>query len=350
MKNTLSTVLILVTLLMTGTLAHSAALEPVSPPDELAALRLQLAAQQAINHALQERINALETALEEHASGASEQKSLDATAPAPTDLVATDTNTAVAQSLITKQLLIQAPGTIRLTPTANWSHSGAQSEHYNYSRFAVGVGLGLPAGLTATAVIPYTLADTYYGSNSGFDDLSLALQKQFLAETTRLPTIVGSLNFTNNTSNKAFQDPSIGGAFKYYDLTLSAFKTLSPVVIYGNLFYSRAVKRYFALYYESPFNGTIQPGDTKGISLGVSLAATPAISINTGLTFDFGRGTRYARDGLPEYTGAGFTDGRLSLGAGFLLTKHWFLGITAEAGVTKDASDFIFSIALPYRF
>ena len=350
MTKRFSTALLFATLLMTVVCAHSVEPAPASPPDELSALRLQLAAQQAINHALQERIQALEATLDAQANGSSDHKSLDATAPAPADLAATDTDTAVAQELITKRLLIQAPGTIRLTPTASWSHSGAQSDYYNYSRLALGVGLGLPAGITATAVIPYSFADTYYGSNSGFDDFSLGLQKQFLAETTRLPTIVGSLSFTDNTSTKAFQDPSIGGAFKYYDLTLSAFKTLSPVVVYGNLFYSRAVKRYFISYYDTPFNGTIQPGDTKGLSLGISLAATPAISINTGLTFDFGRGSRYARDGLPEYTGTGFTDGRLSLGAGFLLTKHWFLGVTAEAGVTKDASDFIFTVALPYRF
>jgi hypothetical protein len=94
----------------------------------------------------------------------------------------------------------------------------------------------------------------------------------------------------------------------------------------------------------------IAPGSSVGLSGGVSLAATPTISLDAGLAFNFFRDTRFTPVTGTAFSTSRHSEGYLTLGTGFLLRKDLFLTLNAAAGVTSESSKFIFTVAVPYRF
>ena len=81
----------------------------------------------------------------------------------------------------------------------------------------------------------------------------------------------------------------------------------------------------------------------------MSLTATPEIALDAGLSLSYANSSRYDLLNSSLYPG-GATIGYLNLGTSILLTKNMSLSISAAAGVTRDASDFALTVALPYRF
>jgi hypothetical protein len=132
----------------------------------------------------------------------------------------------------------------------------------------------------------------------------------------------------------------LGSEFHRLRANLKPSKSIDPVVLYGNASYSHA--------FSEGINGIkVQPGDTIGVSGGASLAITPDITGNLGLSFSFVEVVEL--EGI-QRPGSERTLGFVSLGTGFLIGKRHFLSLSANIGITDDAPDLTLGFSLPYRF
>jgi hypothetical protein len=313
-------------------------------------LRQQLAAQQAINEQLQMRVKALEGQLAAGKRGGSPLIGLDAGAAKP-PVEAQAANSAMEEALVTKGLVLLPSGTFRLTPSVTWFHDGQGDDHYESIAYGLGLEAGLPWGMAAALYLPYIQRDYPLGRADGTGDISISLGKRLTQETASWPSLVARLAYTHDNGSAPFAPVPIGDGLRSLTLSLSAVKRSEPVALYGTLSYGYAWSRT-ATYWDGAGyqTGRLTPADRFGLTLGVTLAATPTISLDAGLSFDFPGGDEVEPLGGDAYHTAVATAGYINLGADFTLGKNLFLNLSAAAGVTDDANDFIFSISLPYRF
>jgi hypothetical protein len=189
--------------------------------------------------------------------------------------------------------------------------------------------------------VPYFIkADRAAGDNSGFGDVSLRLWKQFLAPDDSHPSVVGSIAYNALTGEDADGLVPLGSNFHRLLINLNASRSIDPVVLYGDVFYTHA--------FAETLNGiNIQPGEVIGIRGGASLAITPDITGNLGLRVS--SIDELESDGI-EVPGTEQTVGLLEAGMGFTLSKRSFLSINADIGITDDAPDLALAISVPIRF
>ena len=342
-------------------MSASAPVTPViSPPttesvQSLEILRSQLAARQAINEQLSKRIETLEKQL------AAQSKidgppilGLDANSPKPVaDTAKPDSITAIEEALVSKGLVLMSAGSLRGALSASWGHNGTGSNRADSYSVGTTFEAGLPWGMAAALSVPYIWRDSSDGTNNGVGDPSISVAKKLSNESDSLPSFVARLSYTHDGGKDPFTLPAIGSGFRSYGVSLSAVKRSDPVVFYGNLSYAHALPKMAVVRFKDSgnilFQGKIAPGDSYGLGMGVSLTATPEIALDAGLSLAFANSSRLELLNTAFYPGRA-TVGYFNLGTSILLTKNMSLSVNASAGVTKDASDFIFSVALPYRF
>ncbi len=320
-------------------------------PAELESLHQQLTAQQAINLQLRRRVDALERLLAEaHGGVAPSPLALDADAPPPpADLDDPSATSAIEEALGAKGLLVLKPGGLRLTPAFSWTQAGS-ADVYGMS---LGASTGLPAGLMLSLGLPYREVDTPWGSNSGGGDVSLGLSKLLWNEAPGRPSLVASLGYTHDNGKDPFGEVPIGTGFRGISVGLSALQRISPLAFYGNLSWSHAYARmasWSGSEGRPAFDGRLAPRNAWGAGLGVSLAVTPEVSLDLGWATAFGYGTRVEPVDAPSFTTARSRASYLNFGSSIRLSRHLLLNVSLGAGVSQQASDFIFSVALPYRF
>jgi hypothetical protein len=313
-------------------------------------LRKQLAAQRAINEQLKQRVDALERKLA--AGGRTDTPvvvGLDASAPKPRrDMEADLAGSAIEETLGAKGLVLLAPGTFRFTPSLSWVHSGSGANRRDSYVLGTGLEAGLPMGFAVAIQQPYIWRDTSNGSNSGAGDFGISLAKKLNNETDTMPSFVARLGYVSDTGADAFGPVPIGSGFNAYSLSLSAVKRADPLVFFGGASYSHAFDKNATITRQDgsvAYSGNIAPGDTYGVNAGVSLAATPSVSVDLGLSLGFIERTRYQNFSDPRAT-----VGYLNLGTGILLSRNLLLSLNVAAGVTDDSADLILSVSLPYRF
>lgn len=320
--------------------------------DTVESLRQQLAAQKAINEQLRTRVSNLEHQLAAGRKGGEPLVVGLAAGAAKPPVESESANSAIAEALVTKGLVLLPNGSFRLTPSVTWWHDGQGDNHYESIAYGLALEAGLPWGLAASLHLPYIQRYYPLGRKDGTGDGSVTLGKRLTQETASLPSLVARLSYTHDNGADAFGAIPIGDGFRSITASLSAVKRIEPVALYGTASYRHAWSQTATFWNGSDYQtGRLTPADSYGLTLGVSLAATPDISLDTGLAFDFtGKGrVRRLTDG-ETYQTAVATAGYISLGADFTLGKNLFLNLAAAAGVTADANDFIFSIAVPYRF
>jgi hypothetical protein len=316
-------------------------------------LRQRLAAQQAINEQLRLRVNALEQQLAtKNAGNAPPVVALDTHAEMPpVDPESDAATTAIEQALVSKGLVLLPSGTYQLTPGFTWVHSGSGDTRRESYRTGLTVDAGLPWGMAASVNVPYVHRDYAWGHNAGTGDVSLSLSKKLTQETQSMPSLILRMDYLHDNGKDAFDPVPVGAGFRSAYASLSAVKRADPLVIYGSLSYGHSWAKTTTYWDGAAYqSGRITPGDSYGIGMGLSLAATPDISIDTGLSFDFKSKSTIAPEGGAEYQSARTTAGYLNLATSFVLRKNLFLNLSAAAGVTDDAEDFIFTVSLPYRF
>jgi hypothetical protein len=322
------------------------------PSTELENLRNQLAAQKAINEQLLRRLQQLEA---KAVGAASSDSPLSArpdlsAARALEDVNEVESTSALEEALVSKGLVLLPVGAGRLTPSLTWAHSGQGLSRVDSRLLGLTLETGLPMGMALSVGMPYIWRDQATGTNQGHGDLSIALAKKFNQETDVWPAVVGKLSYSWANGEDPFLLPSIGYGFPSYGLTMSAFKRMEPLVLYGTVSYTHAQERLATLIDKRSgqllYEGRIQPGDTRGVTLGVSLAATPSVSLDAGFSLQRVAKTRYT----PVVDSFASTLGYVNLGANFLIHKNLSLNLAMSAGVTQGASDLVLSVALPYRF
>lgn len=310
-------------------------------------LEQQLEAQKQLNALLKQRIRTLEkqVAEKQNDTAAVVLSTLHTETESVPDKAAGDPEEyrALERALVRRGLSVLQQGTWELTPGFVWVHSGSDAILSSSDDYiaTLDARVGLPWRTMLGIGIPYYIeADREAGSNSGFGNLSLRAWKQFLAQGDSNPSLVGSLSYSAPTGEDASGPVPLGSDFHRLHVNLSASKSIDPLVLFGNIFYSYT--------FSESIDGTkIQPGSSLGARGGTSLAITPEITGNLGLRFSFVDELQH--DGV-KFQGTEQTIGSLELGVGFLLSKRNFLSLNADIGITDDAPDFAFGVSLPIRF
>ena len=325
------------------------------PESELELLRAQLAARQAINEELSRRISTLEQLLAAQSKTSGPVSSgLDASFPKPpADAPRGDAITAIEEALVSKGLALMPSGSLRGTSSITWAHSGAGNNRADSEVLGLTLETGLPWGMAVAVSAPYIWRNFASGTNNGVGDPSISVAKKLSNESGAIPSIILRLSYTHDGGKDPFTVPSVASGFRAVGVSLSAVKRFDPLVFYGNISYGHAFPKSVTIRDKGTsavlFQGRIAPGDAYGLGMGVSLAATPEIALDAGLSFSFANSSRFDALNTAIFPGRS-TAGYLNLGTSILLTRSLSLSIGAAAGVTRDASDFVFSVALPYRF
>ena len=310
-------------------------------------LKQQLEAQKQINELLKQRIRTLESQTRDSKDdAASMTASTPYTEPEKVpekEAGDPEEDRALERALVRQGLSVLPSRTWELTPGFVWAHTGSdalRSQRDDYIA-TLDARIGLPGKTMLGIGIPYYIeADREIGDNSGFGDLSLRAWKQFLAQGDSNPSLVGSLAYNAPTGEDAAGPIPLGSDFHRLRVNLNTSKSIDPLVIFGDLFYSYT-------FSEDRDGVNIQPGDSIGFRGGTSLAITPDITGNLGLRVTFS--DELERNGV-KLQGTEQTVGFLELGLGYLLSKRNFLSLSASVGITDDSPDLILGVALPTRF
>ena len=330
---------------VTGTAVAQVTPAPSATTTETEAetLRKQLAAQQAINQQLKQRVEALEREI------AANRKSegplivgLDASAPPAREIPQSSDApiSAIEEALGEKGLVLLPTGMYRLTPSVSWAHGGRGINRVDSYAMGLSIEAGLPMGMSVALRQSYAWIDTEFESRSGRGNTSVSLAKKLNNETDSMPSFVARLGYAHDNG-----DTDITDGFKAYSAGISAVKRADPLVFYGGASYVYRPSEFRVSQNDTSIR--VELGETYGLNMGVSLAATPDVSLDAGLSFAFTKNVKV--DGAP-IAGTRSTAGYIDLGTGIRLTRNLFLSLSAAAGVTDDAADFIFSVSLPYRF
>ena len=318
-----------------------------SQAESIEDLQKQLEAQKQINELLKQRIQKLEQLLAEkqgETSVALSAKPFDESETVPERRTGDpEERRALERALVQRGLAILPSGQWELTPGLSWLHSGSDLIHTRRDDYlaTLEARAGLPWGTMVGVGLPYYIkADRESGDNSGFGDLSLRVWKQLLAQSDSTPSLVGSLAYLAPTGEDPDEPVPLGSHYHRLGLKLNLSKSIDPLVLYGDLSYSYS--------FSKDIDGIdYRPGDSIGIRGGTSLAITPSITGNLGLSFSFV--DEFEIDGR-KLDGSAQTIGLLEIGMGFTLSKRYFLSITSDIGITDDAPDYSLALSLPIRF
>jgi hypothetical protein len=310
-------------------------------------LQQQLEAQKQINELLKQRIRALEQQLLDKAGDAEVivESTQAATPESAPDKQADDPeqDRALERALVREGLSVLPPGQWELSPGIFWVHDGSnvlRSGRDDYIA-TLDARVGLPWDSMIGFGIPYIInADREAGDNSGFGDVALRYWKQFRPQSNNKSSLIGSIGYRLPTAEDTTGPVPLGSEFHRISANLSSSRSIDPVVLSGSLFYAHS--------FSEDINGDdIQPGDSIGLRGSASLAVTPDISGNIGLSVSF---IDELEINSVRTDGTDQTAGFLELGAGFLVGKGQFIFLTSDIGITEDAPDFSLGVSLPFRF
>jgi hypothetical protein len=259
-----------------------------------------------------------------------------------------DSNRALERALVRERALLLSSGSAEVEPNFVASHS---SEDGGFRRTSFGPGVtvrvGLPGQWQVEGTVPYVFETIRSGSQSthadGVGDLSVAASHQFIAESDRLPSVIGSLSYQaatgRNTSYERGPLVALGGGFPSLQASVNAIKRLDPLVFFGSLSATRFQAR-------DKGAARVQPGNIYGLRFGTALATAPATSLRAALSLNLLNKTRI--DGAPVPTTN--VNAFLELGGSAVLTPSTAIDILIAAGMTRDTPDFRLMVSVPTRF
>jgi hypothetical protein len=343
--------ILLAAMLFVSSLAFGGEYDLMSEDEQL---RQQLAAERALNEQLRRRVEELERQL--NINGKNDKTSLFVWDAEPEMIRMPETmdiRSAIDEALIVRGLVLLPTGAYQLTPSISWVHDGSGENRRDSYIFETQLQAGLPLSFAAAVTIPYVKRDYAIGSKDGIGDVSIGLLRKLSSETDILPSLVANLGYTHDTGSHAFRSVPVSSGFRSIEAGIAAFKRFDPMVVSGSIAYDHSFKaRGISIKNNGDelFSGDIKRGDGLTLGLGLSLAATPDISVDTGLTMVFQEGTRFHPDDGMTFRGSSSKAGYFNFGFGAILSKNIYLLFSAAAGITDDAIDSIFSVLIPYRF
>ena len=123
----------------------------------------------------------------------------------------------------------------------------------------------------------------------------------------------------------------LGGDFESLGGSLSFIKRADPLVFVGAVNYRTFLDN----------DGTTDPGDQWGLSLGTALAVTPTSSLSATIGHQYLQETDF---GDLRIDSTDVTSVALNLGASTIITRGILLNLSSNIGISEDAPDY--SIAL----
>jgi hypothetical protein len=254
-----------------------------------------------------------------------------------------DGGRALERILITRGGLVLPKYAAQIEPQLLYFHAGTKSDASQRDILisALVFRLGLPLDAQAELRLPYVIRDEMAIDRvSGVGDAQLALTKQLLRETGRLPSLLISARWTAPTGD----DPASAGraatgtGSHVLEAQATAVKTQDPIAFFATFSYSTPIARR-----SSEVN--VEPGDVAAIKAGGILAASPDTSLGIALTLGFAAAP-IAR-GVPTVDQ---TIGVVEFSVGQVLSRKFFLDVSVQVGVTRDTPDLGLVVALPIRF
>lgn len=304
-------------------------------------LEAELKAQQEINELLKDRIDALEAELEGRKLQPPQDRTLSPVASVALDDPEMDR--ALERALQRNGAAVLAPYVLETTPSLSWSHTGRDALQNKETIYGATIDtrMGLPGGFMIGATLPYFDRNVdQRGDNNGIGDASFTLWKSLISGSDS-PSVVASVRYSIPTGDD-FREANIplGSGFHKISGRLSAVKRIAPLAFYGNFSYTH--------HFENTVNNiSANRSGIFGVGGGVNLAATPDITLSTGLNFTFENELEI--DGI-QIENSKSTIGIVSLGAGIILNRNVFLQLSAGFGITDDAPDVIIGASLPIRY
>lgn len=188
-------------------------------------------------------------------------------------------------------------------------------------------------------------------TDSGLGDVQVALTHQFLDERRHRVAVLGGLSWVRSNGDASLRplaagtpdflsDASVGAGHDSLVARLTASKRMDPLVFVGQLSHSWSRA------------GTVEGIDVKaggvnGLSLRAILAASPDVSVRSGVSF--ARSGRTRLNGVP-LAGTATTASLLELGTSVVLGRNMLLDVALGIGLTSESPDVTFGISLPIRF
>jgi len=276
---------------------------------------------------------------------------------------------ALSRGLVQRGLLLLAPWSFELTPSASYSHSQTQGLTLVDTPQGVSIvdsqrrrdddaeaqltgRLGLPWRSQIQVAVPFDWRRDEVALGDGTDlahsqthigDIQVELSHQFLVEKGWVPDLIGAVAWRAPTGRSLYRVPvaaiANGSGTNQITGRLTALKTIDPLVVFSTLSYTQS------LNYRAPV-GNVHDGNAVDFQLGSLLAVSPETSLS--FTFDQQfkghtsvNGTRIAgSDGVAAVA---------VLGLDQVLNSRTLLDITVGFGLTNDAPDYSVMVSLPIR-
>ncbi len=233
----------------------------------------------------------------------------------------------------------------------------------NFRKDDYAAGLSFRAGLPWSSqleiAIPFATqrVETVLGglsrrsTDSGVADLQATVAHQFLNERDAHVALLGSLSWAHSSNSAALRPlaagisditsiASVGSGHDALVGRLAASKRLDPLVFVASV--SHAWNRASDIDAAS-----VRVAPANGASVRAILAASPDVSLRTGLSFTRTGNTRV--NGL-VLEGTRTTASVLELGTSVILGRNMLLDVSLGIGLTSESPDFLLGVSLPIRF
>lgn len=357
------------------TLAAVAAPALAAEPLTREELQSALTQRDQVIAALEKRIAALETERATPAPAASDAiKTLPQTAVSATSTAAGADEEASLQALsrglVQHGLLLLAPWSVEVAPSASFSHTQQQGLvlvdtpegistvsdqrlRQDAVETAVALRVGLPwrTQFEISAPFDWKRSDSALGdgtevvhSAQGVGDVQLELSHQFVVERGWLPDLIGAVAWRAPTGSDPYRVPAAsvatGSGTNQVTGRLTALKTLDPLVVFSSVSYA------YNLDYRETF-GKVHAGDTFDWQLGALLAVSPDTSLSFGFDQQFRDVTRVDGKAIAGSDGVAAV---AQFGIDQVVNSRTLLDISLGVGLTGDAPDYSVMVSLPIRF
>ena len=284
-------------------------------------------------------------------------------------------STAFARTLIGHGGLLLSPGVFEVTPGMSYIHSSSDSividgftiapvlvvgdifsQRINRDDYLISAQLraGLPWESQIGVRVPYGIENerTFEADNTetsshhaGLGDVQLTLSHQFVHAHGSWPDVMGSVRWKSASGRDPYRadaegEVALGTGFNSYEASVTAVTVNDPVVFYNTASYTwtPSLDKHI---------GRVAPGDSYGVQLGMTLA----LNIDASIYFGYGQSfTRHTRVNGIKVPNSYLSVGTLSTGVNYVLGKDTTLSVNLDIGLTHDAPDLQFDLALPILF
>jgi hypothetical protein len=204
---------------------------------------------------------------------------------------------------------------------------------------------GLPYSTQVELSLPFThvkrtqvtdLSTTTSNSGNGIGDIRLGAAKTLTRESGWKPDLIGRLSYNFGNGKRQAGDVELGGGFRQVQGELVALKRQDPLAFVASIFYQKTFEK-----------DAIKPGDAAGFSLTALLAASPATSLQLGVSQIYRKKQEFNGVTIP---GSDQTYAIASLGASSVLSRDLTLVTQLGIGLGNDAPKYSLTVALPILF